>query len=90
MSVSIECSSRRQKCDQERSPNLLIYNDFTIEAQRMWNVKVEMTPVIIVVTGTISQSFRYYLSNIPGKQKFKALQKTAILVTAHTLREVLK
>jgi hypothetical protein len=30
-----------------------------------------------------------YLSNIPGKHDIKELQKTAILGTAHILREVL-
>jgi hypothetical protein len=33
----------------------------------MWNVKTEMIAVIKGATGTISKSFRQYLSNIPGK-----------------------
>jgi hypothetical protein len=55
----------------------------------MWNVKTNMTPVIIGATGTISKSFSKYLSNVPGKHKIKELQKTAILGTAHILRKVL-
>jgi len=46
-------------------------------------------PVIIGVTGTISKSFRKYISNIPGNHEVKKLQKTAILGTAHILRKVL-
>jgi hypothetical protein len=46
-------------------------------------------PVITGATGTISKSFRKYLSNIPGKHEIKELQKTAILGTAHTLWKVL-
>jgi len=46
-------------------------------------------PVIIGVTGTISKSFRKYVSNIPGRHEVKELQKTAILGTAHILRKVL-
>jgi len=53
-------------------------------------------PVIIIIiiitigtTGTISKSFRKYVSNIPGKHEVKELQKTAILGTAHILRKVL-
>ena len=42
----------------------------------MWNVKTKMIPVIIGATGTISKSFRKYVSNIPGKYKIKELQKT--------------
>jgi hypothetical protein len=55
----------------------------------MWNVKTKVTPVIIGATGTISKSFRKYLSSVPGKRDIKELKKTAILGTAHTLREVL-
>jgi len=35
------------------------------------------------------KSLGQYLSNIPGKHEIKVLQQTAILCTAHTLREVL-
>jgi len=55
----------------------------------MYNLKAKVTPVIIGTTGTISKSLRQYLSNIPGKREIKEMQKTAILDTAHTLREVL-
>ena len=55
----------------------------------MWNVKTKVIPVIIGATGTISKSFRKYMNNVTGRQEVKELQKTAILGTAHTLREVL-
>ena len=57
--------------------------------QRMRNVKTKVIPVVIGATGTISKSFRKYVSNIPGKHEVKELQKTAILSTAHILRKVL-
>jgi hypothetical protein len=60
-----------------------------IEIQGMWNVKTKVTPVIIGATGTISKSFRKYLTSIPGKHKVKELQKTAIRDTAHILQKVL-
>jgi hypothetical protein len=56
----------------------------------MWSVKTDVIPVIIRATGTISKSFRKYLSNVPGIHEIKELQKTAILGTAHTLLKVLK
>ena len=31
----------------------------------MWNVKARVIPVTIGATGTISKSFRKYISNIP-------------------------
>jgi hypothetical protein len=55
----------------------------------MWKVKTRVISVIIGATGTISKSFRKYISNIPGNHEVKALQKTAILGTAHILRKVL-
>ena len=57
--------------------------------QRMWNVKTKVIPVIIGATGTISKTFRKYVSNIPGKHEVKELHKTAILGTTHILRKVL-
>ena len=46
---------------------ILKYKDLTIEIQRLWNVKTNVIPVIIGATGTVSRSFRKYVSNIPGK-----------------------
>jgi hypothetical protein len=46
-------------------------------------------PVIIGATGTISKSFRKYASSIPRNHEVRELQKTAILGTAHILRNVL-
>ena len=55
----------------------------------MWTVTTQVIPVIIRSTGTISKSFRKYVSNMPGKHEVKKLQKTAILDTAHIFRKVL-
>jgi hypothetical protein len=41
----------------------------------MCNVKPKVIPVITGVTGTISQSFRQYLYNIPGKHEIKEAKK---------------
>jgi hypothetical protein len=74
---------------KKEDEKILKYKDLTTEIQRMWNVKTNVTPVIIGATGTISKSFRKYLSNVPGIHEVKELQKTTILGTAHTLRKVL-
>jgi hypothetical protein len=39
----------------------------------MWKVKAKVIPVIIGATGTISESLRQYLNNIPGKHEIKEL-----------------
>jgi hypothetical protein len=50
---------------------------------------IKAIPVIIGATGSISKSFRKYVSNKPGNHEVKELQKTAILGTEHILRKVL-
>ena len=72
-----------------KAEKILKNKDLTTEIQRMWSVKTKVIPVIIGATGTISKSFRKYVSNIPGKHEVKELQKTAILGTAHIFRKVL-
>ena len=71
---------------KKEAEKILKYKELTIEIQRMWNVKTKVIPVKIGATGTISKSFRKYVSNIPGKHEFKELQKTAMLGTAHIPR----
>jgi len=74
---------------KKEAEKILKYKDLTTEIQRMWNVKTKVIPVIIWATGTVSGSFRKYVSNIAGKHEVKGLQKTVILGTAHILRKVL-
>ena len=68
---------------KKEAEKILKYKDLITEIQHMWNVKTR------VATGTISKSFRKYVSDIPGNHDVKELQKTAIFGTAHILREVL-
>ena len=75
---------------KKEAEKILKYKDLTIEIQRMWNVRTKVIPVIIGATGTISKSFRKYVSNIPENHEVKELQKTATLGTAHILRNVLQ
>jgi hypothetical protein len=78
---------RRRNVIEKEAEKILKYKDLTIEIQRMWNVKTKVIPVIIGATGTMSKSFRKYVSNIPGNHEVKKLQKTAVLGTAHILRK---
>jgi hypothetical protein len=84
MLIDVAISGDRNVIKKE-AEKILKYKALITEIQRMWNVTTKVTPVIIGATGTISKSFRKYLSSIPGKHDIKELQKTAILGTAHTL-----
>jgi hypothetical protein len=88
MLIDVAISGNRNMIKKE-AEKIIKYKDLTIEIQCMWNVKTKVIPVIIGVTGTISKSFRKYMSNRPVNHEVKELQKTAILGTAHILREVL-
>jgi len=88
MLIEVAISGDRNVIKKE-ADKILKYKDLTTEIQRMWNVKTKAIPVITGATGTTSKSFRKYVSNIPGKHEAMELHKTAILGTAHILREVL-
>ena len=88
MLIDVAISEDRNVIKKEAG-KILKYKDLTVKMQRMWNVKTEVIPVIIGATGTVSNSFRKYVSNIPRKHEVKDLQKTVILGTAHILRRVL-
>ena len=66
---------------KKEAEKILKHKDLITEIRRMWNVKSWVIPLIIRETGTISKSIRQYLSNIPGKNEIKELQKTAVLGT---------
>ena len=88
MLIDVAISGDRNVIKKE-AEMILKYKDLTVEIQRMWKVKTRVIPVIIGATGTISKSFRKYVSNIPRKHEVKELQKISILGTAHILRKVL-
>jgi len=64
MLIDVAISGDRNVIKKE-AEKILKYKYLTIEIQRMWNVKTKAIPVIIGATGTISKSFRKYVSNIP-------------------------
>jgi hypothetical protein len=88
MLIGVAISGDRNVIKKE-TEKILKYKDLTIEIQRMWNLKRRVISVIIGATGTISKSFRKYVSSIPGNHEVRELQKTAILSNAHILRKVL-
>jgi len=88
MLIDVAISGDRNVAKKE-ADKILKHKDLTTEIQRVWNVKTKAMPVLIGATGTISESFRKYVNNIPGKHEVKELQKTAILGTAHIFRKVL-
>jgi hypothetical protein len=75
MLIDVAISGDRNVIKKE-AEKILQYKGLTIEIQRTWNVKTKVIPVITGTTGTISKSFRKYVSITPGKHEVKELQKT--------------
>jgi hypothetical protein len=86
MLIDVAISGDRNVIKKE-ADKILKYKDLSI--QRIRNVKTKAIPLIIGANGTISKTFRKYVSNIPGNHEVKELQKTAILGTAQIRRKVL-
>jgi hypothetical protein len=72
MLIDVAIPEDRNVIKQE-AKKILKYKDLITETQCMWNVNTKVTSVIRGATGTISKSFRKYLSSIPGKHKVKEL-----------------
>jgi hypothetical protein len=70
---------------KKESENILKYKYLTIEIQLMWMLKAKVIPVIIGAAGTVSDSLRQNLSNIPGKHEIKQLQKKSSHIVHFTL-----
>ena len=60
-------------------------DDNTNNNNNKCTVKTKVIPVTIEATGTIPESFRKFLSNIPGKHKINELQKSLTVHLTHTL-----
>jgi len=69
MLIDIAISEDRKVIKKEAEKTLK-YKDLTIETAHV-ECKTKVIPVIIGATGTISKSFRKYVSNIPGKHEVK-------------------
>jgi hypothetical protein len=56
---------------KKEAEKILKYKDLIIEVQCTWNVKAQVTPVIIGATGTISKSVRKLLEQRTGKAQYQ-------------------
>ena len=66
------------------------YKDLQIELQKMYDlVQVEIIPVVIGALGTVGKGFKNYIKKISPRANYDVIQKTALLGTAHILRNFL-
>ena len=77
--IDVANSGHRNVIKKE-AEKILKYKNLTKGIQRKWNLRTKVIQVIIGATGTISNTFRKYVSNTPGNLEIKELQKTLYAV----------
>ena len=76
---------------RKEAEKIVKYKDLEIEIQKCWNLKkISTIPVIVGALGTVSKGIENHLNNLSPNAEFKVIQKTALLGTAHILRNFLK
>ena len=66
------------------------YRDLEIEIQKCWNLKkIRTIPVVIGALGSVTLGMYGYLENISKNLNFDVIQRTAIMGSAHILRNFL-
>jgi hypothetical protein len=83
MLIDVAISGDRNVIKKE-AEKLLKYEDLTIGTQRMWNAETKAIPAITGANGTVSKSFRKYVSNIKGTREVKELGKKQPYWALHT------
>ena len=85
ISVPTCCNIVRKEAEK-----IIKYRDLEIETQKCWNLtKIRTIPVIVGALGTVCKGLENSLKLISPKIEYKIIQKTALLGTAHILRNFL-
>ena len=66
------------------------YQDLARELKKLWNMNLQVIPIIIGALGTIPKDLHQRLKEIGIETKIVELQKTVILNSARILRKVLE
>ena len=65
------------------------YSDLKMECRKMWNMDIEIVPIVIGATGVVHRGLLRYIDKLSGDIRFEMLQKIVLLGTAHILRKLL-
>ena len=84
--VAVPWDSRVMQKEQEKRDK---YQDLRIELRRLWDMPVEIIPIIIGALGTIPKSLKRNLDEVGADVAPGLLQKSVLLETAHILRRVM-
>ena len=84
--VAVPWDSRVEEKEKEKMEK---YQDLRIEVQRLWDMPVEVIPIIIGALGTIPRSLGRNLTKLEAKVAPGLMQKSVLLETAHIIRRVM-
>ena len=84
--VSVPWDSRVEEKEREKLDK---YQDLKMELQRIWEIPVEVVPIIIGALGTIPSSLAKNIKKLDTKVAPGLMQKSVVLQSAHIMRRVL-
>ena len=84
--VAIPWDTRVNEKEREKVDK---YHDLKLELERLWEMPVEIVPIILGALGTIPSSLKKNLKKIDAKVAPGLLQKSVLLETSHIMRRVL-
>ena len=87
INFAIPYDSKTELKEQEKIEK---YQDLRRELKKMWNIKVNISPIVMGAMGAIPKKLRKRLEQLGIKTRLVELQKSAILYTARILRKVLE
>ena len=75
---------------KKEAEKLTKYRDLEIETQKCWNLKkVRTIPIVVGALGAVCKNLPKYIKAVTPRAKFCTIQKTALLGTAHIIRNFL-
>ena len=66
------------------------YQDLAREMRKLWNVKVEVIPIVLGSLGTLPLNLKIWMRKITPSIHVETIQKSVLLGTARILRKVLE
>ena len=84
--VSVPWDSRVEEKEREKIDK---YQDLRLELRRLWEMPVEVVPIIIGALGTIPRNLKRNLERLEAKVAPGLMQKSVVLETAHIVRRVM-
>ena len=85
--VAIPGDSRIESKEREKVEK---YQDLAREMRKLWNVKVEVIPIVLGSLGTLPLNLKIWMRKITPSIHVETIQKSVLLGTARILRKVLE